>query len=269
LVKNRKVSLYGIKGENKMTRKGFTMLVLSVFAAGRVFAQTDFATMAKNTIVVDAGPAIVGTAIGVIGDMPITGGNISSSGFGFAAQYERQIFQKFSVAGRFAYLRGDIGIVQEEQGPLGTVRAELGMSVASYSIEGHARCYPLGRAFFLDGMLGYTKMTADFSGEMIATEKHTGMKVKESAELNASQDFLKFGVNVGWRISFGKNGGFVFEPAFGYSAGIGFGDTISPQLSKKMGADVNMSDFDKIFGYAEDLIFIGGPRLSLAFGYRF
>jgi len=251
-----------------MTRKVFTLLVLTVLAAGGIFAQTDFETMAKNTIVLDTGPLIIGAAISKLGDMAGGGEGVSTSGFGFALQYERQISRKFTVAGRFAYLSGGVGITDSYTDLYGSTSTAATMELSSFSIEGHARYYPWGKTFFLDGMLGYANMAMDISGEMVGRDNVTNQKQKETVSINASQGFFKFGAKLGWRISFGKNGGFTFEPAFGYSAGVGFGDTIGKQLSKKY-PDIEVDEFDSVFGYIEDFIFIGGPRVTLAFGYRF
>jgi hypothetical protein len=124
-------------------------------------------------------------------------------------------------------------------------------------------------------MLGYANMSVDFSGKMIGTKKTGGYEHKEevAADMSASQGFFKLGAKLGWRISFGKNGGFTFEPSLGYSYGIGFGDTIGQQLAKqikkKTGADIDEESFDEVFNIVENFIFIGGPRVTLAFGYRF
>jgi hypothetical protein len=240
-----------------MTKKSLMVLVLAVVIAGGAFAQT-----AQNTVVVDIGPTIIGAAIGVLGDMAGGGEGLSSSGFGLAAQYERQILEKFSVAGRFAYLRGGVGIVDE-----GPPRAQAELVLSSFSIEGHARYYPRGRTFFLDGMLGYANMAVGISGEMSVTDEVTGQKKVEKASMNMSQGFFKYGAKLGWRICFGKDGGFTFEPALGWSGGVGLGDTIGKQLSKELGGEVG--DFDTVFEMIKNYIFVGGPRVTLAFGYRF
>jgi len=251
-----------------MTRKVW-LLILTVFAAGSIFAQTSFAKMAKNTITLDTGPIITGIAISKLGDMISDSEGLSTSGFGFALQYERQINQKFTVAGRFAYLSGTIGY--KENYLDNALNSTLSMELSSFSIEGHARYYPKGRIFFLDGMLGYANMSADFSGELLAANQTDLVSVL----VEASRGFFKFGAKLGWRISFGKNGGFTFEPSLGYYGGISGGDTLGRQLLASLGVDqlfdINdiASNIDIISGYLEDFIFIGGPRVSLAFGYRF
>jgi len=233
-------------------------------------AKTEFAQMAKNTITVDFGPTIIGAAIGVAGSM-IDEEGVSSSGFGIAAQYERQLFEKLGVAGRFAYLKGGVGISDSYKERGTTVTTNLGVDISSFSIEGHARFFPFGGAFFLGGMLGYANISVDFSGKMVG--KVHGQEQAVKADIAASQGFFKMGAKLGWRISFGRNGGFTFEPAFGYSYGIGLGDTIGEQLSKQMknkwDADIEEENFDEVFNIIEDFIFIGGPRFTLAFGYRF
>jgi len=287
-------------------------LTLSVLTAGLVFAQTeeteqiaqteqtkqtkqtDFKGMAKNTITVDFGPTIMGALFGAAGDIAenILPGDLhlTTSGFGIGAQYERQLAQKFSAAVRFTYLGGSVGTsysdkyVDTTSTPIPITvpyKANLGIDISSFSIEGHARFYPLGQTFFLDGMLGYGNMAVNSSFKINGQEEISGIGINDSVTMNASQGFFLLGAKIGWRISFGRNGGFTFEPSLGYVYGIGSGDPIwnqlSSQLSKKIketNPDVNIEvkDFNvagDVFGYVQDFILIGGPRLNLAFGWRF
>jgi hypothetical protein len=109
-------------------------MVIAAFASGAVFAETDFKTMAKNTVTVDVGPTIVGAVIGMAGDLIGGGEGLSSSGFGIAAQYERQLFRQLSVAGRFAYLGGSIGIGNEYEDNSSKVKTQFGMDLSSFII---------------------------------------------------------------------------------------------------------------------------------------
>ncbi|MCL1927601.1 MAG: hypothetical protein FWG07_02265 [Treponema sp.] len=254
-----------------MAKKGFVLLVLVALVTGGVFAQTDFGSMSKNTITVDLGPTLVGVAIGQIGKY-IDEDGPSSSGFGIGAQYERQILPKLSIAGRFAYLRGDLGIVEDgyDTDLLINAKASLGINITSFSIEGHVRFYPGGETFFIDGMLGYANLSTSFSGEAVVDGY--GQKEIRSVSVTASRNYFKFGAKLGWRISFGKNGGFTIEPAIGYYGGIGMGDTIPKQLAKGIGDNIDedaIVGFNDAFKMVENYIFIGGPRVTLSFGYRF
>jgi len=250
-----------------MVKKILLVLTLSVLTAGMVFSQTDFREMAKNTITVDIGPTIAGAAIAIAGDM--------LDGFGIGVQYERQLFQKFSVAGRFAYMGGGEGALENytEQGV--TETTSLGIHLLSFSIEGNARYYPWGKTFFLNGMLGYAYMAVKFSGNMVETVEVNGQTKEEAVSINmeASQSFVKLGAKIGWRISFGNNGGFTFEPALGYAFGIGIGDGVADQISKQMKeksyADIQDNMFNQLLDIFQNYILIGGPRLTLAFGWRF
>jgi hypothetical protein len=252
-----------------MTKKILLALLLSALAAGVVFSQTEFKDMAKNTITVDFGPTIMGGLISATGDIAknMLGANIglTTSGFGIAAQYERQLLKQISVAGRFSYLGADVGYSDN----IGGADAKLGAKIISYSIEGHVRYYPWGKTFFLDGMLGYANMTVTFSGEL----RPEGGGSPVSVSYAPSQGFFAMGGKFGWRISFGKNGGFTFEPSLGYVYGIGTGDTVWDQLSKHIkddtGGDVGDLGIGEIFDILQNYIFISGPRLSLAFGWRF
>ena len=79
----------------------------------------------------------------------------------------------------------------------------------------------------------------------------------------------KFGAKLGWRFVIGPGGkGFIFEPSFGYNLAAGFGDTFEKQLAGDLSAD-DIGDLGEMFNYLEKYVFIGGPRMSLAFGFRF
>jgi len=252
-----------------MLKKVLLVLIVAVFAAGGAFAQNNFASMAKNTITVDVGPTIAGFLAGPLGSKAadIISGNtnisdISTSGFGIAAQYERQLLRQLSVAGRGVYGKYDVGFGYVDRG----IKANPDLDITSIAAEAHVRFYPFGETFFLDGMAGYARLSADLSGTVAASGISTAATASEAS------DYLKFGGKLGWRISFGKNGGFTFEPAVGYYAGIALGDAlgkkVSASLSKQL-AGYEVAGLEDIFSLAENFIFIGGPRLSLAFGYRF
>jgi len=296
-----------------MAKKVLMVLVIAALASGAVFAQEDaqdyaqdyaqedaqdnnaqdnaqvkaqaeFKEMAKNTVTVDFFPLIEGLAIGAVGNMIGGDSGVSTTGFGLAAQYERQLMKKFSVAGRFSYLMGGIGYADSYTDPSipgGTkVSTSLGIDISSFAAEAHARYYPWGKTFFLDGMLGYSNMTVKLSGEMVGKSELAGKEEKVPVDLSVPKDFFTLGAKLGWRISFGRNGGFTFEPALGYRYGITSGDTVGKQLSKQVkdkasslgmpgDMDIDVGAFDQIFGIIQDFVFVGGPYISLALGWRF
>jgi len=243
-----------------MAKKVLLAMIIAIFAAGGVFAQS-------NTITVDVGPTIAGFAVGPLGSKAISkfadnvSDDIDISGFGIAAQYERQLFSQLSVAVRGVYGSFKGGLSYEE----GPAKAKPELDITSLAAEGHVRFYPFGETFFLDGMLGWARLSADVSGQVVAA----GMS--RSGNASESSDYLKYGAKVGWRMSFGDKGGFTFEPSIGYYLGTPLGDSlgkkVSDSLSKSIGYQVE--GIDDVFKYAENYVFIGGPRLSLAFGYRF
>ena len=246
-----------------MVKKSLLVLVLVLFLAGWSFAQTDFRSMPKNTITVDIGPTFIGLAVGVAGNvlekaMGDDDFDFNTSSFGIGVQYERQILESFSVAGRFAYLRFGAGLSFQEGG----ARARADADLSSISAEGHARFYPFWkRAFFLDAMLGYGNLSLDLDGSVIADG------VAENISERVSRHYLKFGGKLGWRIDFGKQGGFVFEPSFGFNGAVGLGDTIGKKVGQIVEGEVD--GLDEGIRMLENFVFIGGPRLSLAFGWRF
>ncbi|MDR2434754.1 MAG: autotransporter domain-containing protein [Treponema sp.] len=233
-------------------KKSILVLVLGVVLSASLFAQMP----EKHTITVDVGPTIIGVAVGAT--LGAVGEGLNGSGFGIAGQYEFQPWQRFSVAARFAYL----GITASYD--------PVTMDMKSYSIEGHGRFYPFGGAFFLDGMLGFANFNLSGSGSAEGV----------SANIGTNMNYFKLGAKLGWRIDFGRPGGFVFEPAFGYSAGIGDKSNISvsaggiPQEYQDMANDmansaVGGSGLDDMIDTVADYIFVGGPRMTLAFGWRF
>jgi len=260
-----------------MTRKGLLMLVLTVVAAGGVFAQTGFASMPKNTVTVDVGPTILGVAFGQAGNIAgnLAGDTVmpdlNSSGFGIAAQYERQLLSQLGVAARGAYIGLNLGTTMDSEEDGGTLRATVDLGLKAISVEGHVRFYPFaGRTFFLGGMLGYGNLALNVSGNITGT--YQGESESESFSFNAPRNYAKLGARLGWRIDFGRPGGFVFEPSFGYDHAIGLGETFGKRLQDDIG-DLSDSDIasvlDDAFKILENYVFVGGPRLTLSFGWRF
>lgn len=234
-------------------KKSFLILAFAVIFAGVGFAQ-DFESMPKNTVTVDIGPTLLSIGWQQLMNSATSGTGAKTSSFGIGAQYERQFSEKVSFGGRFAYLKFGIG------------QDDFNLAVSSFSIEGHVRYYPGASVFFVDGMLGYANMAIGISGSG-DVEKADGRTVEEKMNYNIPRDYLKLGVKLGWRVDFGNPGGFVFEPALGWSLGVGLGDTLGTKLSKKIDGDA--TSLDVLFWYAEQFLFVGGPRLSLSFGWRF
>jgi len=182
------------------------------------------------------------------------------------------------------------------------LKAKLEAELSIWSIEAHPRLYPFGGSFFLEGMLGYASLSTDFKGEAIASVKvkipdeladfdipglaDTSYKV--GVKFKASRGYLKYGGKLGWRADFGKPGGFIFEHALGFYGASGLGNkTIVDQLAtnieetvinnpppgisidKEKGVEVDTKKFNDAFGLLEKFIFVGGPRYTFAFGWRF
>jgi len=271
-----------------MKRVILLALILAVVSAGVVFAQEDddFSSMPKNAITVDLGPTLAGllfggtsSTLGGIGKLLGGSGdlekNFKTSGFGIGAQYERQLMEKMSVAGRFAYMQMGTGL-----GLAGSAGIEIGIS--SFSIEGHIR-YFFDESMFIDGMLGYANMTAKLSGTI---DTSSGSDV--GVDFTVPRDYFKLGVKLGWRFDPGDVGGFFFEPAFGWNIGLSSQETIvkktmnevAKKTSAATGGLVSTSEVQAISGPTQklleamtwgvdNLVFVGGPRLSLAVGWRF
>jgi hypothetical protein len=248
-----------------MVKKGLLALLIVVLAAGGAFAQ-------KNTVTVDVGPTIAGFAAGSLAKTAADKltDNISDaslSGFGIGAQYERQILSQLSVALRGVYGAYDGSLSYKE----GIATAKPDLDLTSLAVEGHVRFYPFGETFFLDGMLGYARLSTDLKGKVIA--KVGSGSEQRDADVSESSNYLKYGAKVGWRISFGRNGGFTLEPAVGWYFGNALGDALGKQVSasinKKIPPGYELVGIDDAFSALENYVFIGGPRVSLAVGYRF
>jgi len=246
-----------------MIKKSLLVLILTVILAGVGFAQ-DFESMPKNTLTVDVGPTLLGLSFGATSTIAkgmlkpygvdISFAGFKTTGFGIGAQYERQLTNNFSVAGRFAYLQFGFGVGNDD--------ASVKIDTSSYSIEGHVRYYT-SDSLFLDGMLGYANMKTSFDGRI----------TDHNVDFSVPKDYFKLGFKLGWRIDFGNPGGFVFEPSFGWSFGIlAKGDTILKTVIDKTNGEISDED-EKLYKYLEmgfdNLLFVGGPRISLAFGWRF
>jgi len=262
-------------------------------------------SMPQNVITVDLGPTIIGLIVGIAGDQ-LLDESAKTSALGFAAQYEFQFIKYLSVALKFGYMQLKAGFVNEYEytlndipnvpdipdvnipttGLTATGEAEFKAALSIYSIEAHPRVYPFGGTFFLEGVLGYSNLTADFSGEAVISVKTPDDVLAFHPEFGASKDsavsakykiprsYLKYGGKLGWRLDFGEPGGFVFEHAIGFYGASGFGKTVVKRLSDRFAEDyengeVDIKQFDDAFSILEKVIFVGGPRYTFAFGWRF
>jgi len=184
----------------------------------------------KNTITVDMG---LTTAAFIAWE--ITG----NTSFGTAIQYERQILSRVSALGRFEY-RG-MGITSSDGSKA---------NMASFSAEGHGRYFPEGDIFFFDGMLGYALFN-----------------YKDKA-INSMSHYFKLGAKLGWRIDFGKPGGFVLEPAVGYYWAIGKSNIEFIEGSDEISGFFNQW-LNQMYDYIIKGYFVGGPQICFGLGYRF
>jgi len=244
-----------------MTKKFLLVFLLATVIAGGVFAQSDYESMPKNTITVDIGPLIVGLSMGQAGNM-VGDGSSDSSGFGLAAQYERQITENMSFAGKIGYLGFGMSMTNTDD----NFKTKMGMDISSFTLEGHFRFYPFGETFFLDGMIGYGNITTKLSGKISVYDENTHKSESKSISIDAPRNYLNLGAKFGWRIDFG---GFVLETSLGYYYGFGLGDTVGKQLLKEVPNAEDIASVDDAFKILEDFIFIGGPRITISLGYRF
>ena len=252
---------------SKKTMFGITLIAaMSVMVFSQeADGENVFEAMPKNTIVVDIGPTIIGVGAGVAGNMVDMEG-LSTKGFGIGGQYERQLLKRLGVALKFTYLGVGAGVEVDD--------TNVNLDISSFSIEGIARYYPFGGTFFLGGMLGFAHMQLAASGK-IEFDGDTDTSSVEDISFNVGRGYFKLGAKLGWRIDFGRPGGFTFEPSIGYDVGIGVGKPLGQSLANeisRIGGDQDAGDFeglDEPIKLLENFVFVGGPRLSLAFGWRF
>ena len=214
-----------------MAKKTALVLGFLMFVNGTIFADNEENRLPKNIITVDMGLTLPSFVV-----WGITGFTF----FGTAIQYERQILEKVSTIGRLDY-RG-----------ISISGYDYKTSMSSISLEGHGRYYPEQGAFFLDGMLGYAVFSYS-SG------------VNEPANLS---HYFKLGGKFGWRIDFGKPGGLIFEPSFGYYGAIGRTYIEFIKDAGEVGGFFNQW-LNQYFNYIVKGYFVGGPQFSLGLGYRF
>jgi len=228
-----------------------------------------------NIITLDLGPTIIGFALGAI---PVD--EMDFSAFGFAVQYERQLFERLSIAGRFAYLGSSIKYEYEDDviDPMGTVvgseKFTAKIDLSSFSLEAHPRVYPFGGSFFLDGMLGYADMSIGMTGKIDLKGEGKTYDASAKKSLEVSRGYFKYGGKLGWRADFGEPGGFIFEHSYGYYGASPlsktFGKQLSKEIEKETGSPAEISkDFDDALKILEDWLFVGGIRVTFAFGWRF
>ena len=227
-----------------MAKKFYLILVLVILASGTVFAQG----FPMNSLTVDIGPTIIGFAGPQFIKVMSEDSEDSFFGFGIGAQFERHLTQAVSLAARYAYL--GFGLSVKDNNFI------VDMDVKSHSAEGHVRFYPFaGRSFFLDGMIGYAWLSMGFES--------SDYSKTESLDLTAN--YLKYGAKIGWKIDFGKPGGFILEPSFGWN--------FKTMLNSSVAFDKIENEYDvnsrEVADIAADWIFVGGPRISIALGFRF
>jgi hypothetical protein len=231
-------------GNKNPGKKIAFVLGLLILSGGAVFAEdadedADVNTeisLPQNTITVDIGPTVSIITTAWVYNMFFFG-FVSIDAFGIATQYERQIVRHASITGRFEYDRVHISTVG------------LKWTMSAIFAEIHGRYYPFKfGVFFLDGMVGYANVFMNISVADI--------------KANPAAHYFKFGGKLGARIDFGKPGGFVFEPAWGYYGAVGRSIKLANYAERDKAAA--WRSFDELSQY----LFTSGLRLSLGFGWR-
>jgi hypothetical protein len=196
--------------------------------------------VAKNALLLDAVPVFIFMFNGY-----------DCGAFGFGLQYERRLYKKLSLIGRYDYF----GVWDFSDSGYYNSDYVNDWSSHIHSFETHARYYPTGKAFFLDGMLGYYINTINGSYYTRTNRYYDGSyrNVSEYDHYSSgTYDYFKWGASLGWRIWFGKERGFTWELSLGWNFAFNYDSDI-----------IDVADrFGVFFGGA-------GPRFVSAFGWRF
>jgi hypothetical protein len=219
-----------------MGKKITIILVFSLLTSGLVFADEEVdnggSGFPRHTITIDPFMTLGSLFIWTI----LADTDLKGEIFLTALQYEFQLTENISLAARFGMKR------------LGLYDSVLSSTAA----EGHFRLYPgEAKVFFLDAMLGYTNF------------QMTSMP---------TSNLFAFGFKIGWRNDYGKPGGFIFEPSFGYTGVVGkinMGRNFSNNSEQDYYDDSSSGMSDDSFNFLVKQYFIGGFTFNLMMGYRF
>lgn len=223
-----------------MVKKIILVFGFLLLLSGIVFANDENEEIyPKNTVTIDTGLLLYTPIFWGISDF-------SYHFIGTALQYERQISKNISLAGLVGY-RGLYIFDTDYYGD------DYKTIMSAISLEGHCRYYPNGETFFLDGMLGYANFYYLASYGTV---------------IESNSNYFKFGGKIGWRIDFGKPGGFVLEPSFGYYGVIGKTNIRFIEDDSYVGLFFD-SLLNQTYDYLIKGFFVGGPQGSLMLGYRF
>jgi len=118
-------------------------------------------------------------------------------------------------------------------------------------------------------MAGYGRIMNDIDGQIVTYRQ--GGRNEEPISASLARDYVKLGGKAGLRTSLGGyRGGFTFESSVGYYGNIGLGDSLGDQLEDSLdGRPDRMNDINDLFTILENMVLIGGPRITLAVGWRF
>ena len=219
-----------------MTKKILMAMILCTFMGGIVYAEDTNTENPppKNTVSIDAGA--IGYSLLLTGIYNSSGSSTLYSATGI--QYERQLSGYLSLATLLGYT--------------GIFFLDSGSNISSFSVEEHIRYYPRQDTFFLDGMLGYGNMITQFEG-METVLSH----------------YFTLGGKLGWRIDFGKPGGLILEPSFGYYGAIGRTNSNIEPGGDDFWVNILSIFQNEVMDTFAKYALVGGPRFSLCLGYRF
>ena len=236
----------------------FVLLAMSIIFCGynnKIVAQTikndsnkPYTQDKKNVISVDIAPALSGLLNSTIA------GFDNTFGLGGIVQYERMINPIFSLGGRFSYVH--FNAKREGYDFTGTELLNKAMNIDRSAIELYGRYYPFQKFFFIDGTVVYTLENAQFKDIYIKDDKFSYIASTFSIV-----------PKTGWKFSFKRVNGFIFETSLGYS--LGFGKVGNDKLDILWNFFKNGFDgLDFKYGH-NGFLFTGGVKVATSFGYAF
>jgi len=227
-------------------KKTCLSLILVFAIAGGAFAQGEEPSYPQNTVLIDIVPLYLGAVFGMFGQL-IEDSDINIASFGIAAQYDRQISLYTSLGARVSFFW--IGLNQSSP-------SDASFGASTLSIEGNIRYFPAGRVFFIGGFLGYGNILYLGTGYDDESDRQS---------VNVLTNYFKFGPRMGWRIDFGKPGGFILDIAMGYDGAVLMGKSTGRQIEDQLG----YNDLGSLIFLYEAFYIVGGPRFMLSLGWRF
>ena len=227
----------------------------------------------ENTVSIDLAPIafslVIGQILSVLSDASDDGDDDGDDGvkfgsfsFGIGVQYERRLREKFGLMGRLNYM--GIGLDAEYTSADGQTSERVDMAQHTASFETHARYYPFGKRFFLDGMAGLGFMSG---GASIESSDKLYPEDDYKVRLTLFWSYATLGPSLGYRGTFGKYSAIGYEISYGYNLIVSMGSPLI-KISESDHSGKRVSKYED----GEGWFMFANPfpsRLTVAVSYSF